>query len=111
MNENPIAGPMKWLTISFVGTLVGVVILYVVAFSFPSESDTGMTLLMLVFVVLTVTSWTFLICLGKIAKRTGRSWIVWCGLVFITSPIGWLVAYPLIRSKVQNDAKKTALTV
>jgi len=50
--------------------------------------------------VLFASAISFYISLGLLAKRLGRSWIVWVGLTIITKPIGMFVAYFMMNQKV-----------
>ena len=52
--------------------------------------------------VVYVTGLSFYICLGILAKRLSRSWIVWVGLTIITTPIGQFVAYFRMRHLVNS---------
>lgn len=49
-----------------------------------------------------ISGLVFYVSLGMLAKRLGRSWIVWIGLTFITKPIGPFVAYFRMRRLVHN---------
>ena len=47
-----------------------------------------------------VASWVFVITLWRLARTLNRSPIVWVGLTIISSPIGPVVSYFLMRQKV-----------
>jgi hypothetical protein len=55
------------------------------------------------FVVLNVASWSFLISLGVLASRTGRSWILWAGLTFITGPLGTILSYFAMSNRIKDE--------
>ena len=101
MNGKPIDRPMKWLGISFVGYIAGWVLLFGGATWITSETLSVNAVLLSIVLLLTTTI-SYLICLGIVVARTGRSWIAWVGLTFILSPISFLFAYPMMRARVSN---------
>jgi hypothetical protein len=48
-----------------------------------------------------VGSLIFYVFLGMLARRLGKSWILWVGLTIITKPIGTIVAYLMMRDYVK----------
>jgi hypothetical protein len=48
---------------------------------------------------------SFWICLGVLAARLGRRWLVWVGLSIIFGPLSW---YP-VYWKMQGEVKKALL--
>ena len=46
----------------------------------------------------------FLVCLGMLASRLGRSWVLWVGMTVIT-PFGPFIAYFLMRKLVRQALK------
>ncbi len=108
MNAKPIDGPMKWLGIAFAGYVFGWILIFVLPEVLDSDESAGNALL-LAFAVLFASGITYLICLGKVAARTGRSWIIWVGLTVLFSPFSYLFSAPIMQSKVKKDAEKAAL--
>ena len=53
-----------------------------------------------------VSSWSYLIALGVVASRTGRSWILWVGLTFITSVFGMVVSYAMMSGRAESGPKE-----
>ena len=92
---------------SFVAWIVGFVVL--IASTLSGEgSDSSLIALGAAVLVIAVSGWSYLISLGLLAKRTGRSWMLWSGLAFITSPIGILVSYPLMIGVLSEHRKGRA---
>jgi len=44
----------------------------------------------------------FCISLGLLASKLGHRWFVWVGLTIITNPIGFVVAYLMMRQRVKE---------
>lgn len=65
---------------------------------FPPAGIPGLALLGLT--VWLVYAVRYLITLGLLASFHGKSWITWVGLTVITSPFGFLLAYPMLKSKI-----------
>lgn len=47
----------------------------------------------------------FLTCLGRLAARLGRSWLLWVGMTMIT-PFGPFIAYFMMRSLVKEATRR-----
>jgi 4-amino-4-deoxy-L-arabinose transferase-like glycosyltransferase len=84
---------------SFIGSYAAVVLAFLFVALTPSHSGPLAALLAPAIIALGFT--LFYISLGKLAKRLGRSWIVWVGLCILTKPIGPIVA--CIRMKMLVD--------
>ena len=95
---------MKWGGIALAGYLVAWMLL--VSSAFVESNDTGGSVSVISVALLVVSGILYLICLGMLAVRTGRSMITWVGLTIILSPFSYLFAYPMLRGRVQNDAKR-----
>ena len=106
MDKKPFDGPMKWLGLAFVGYFAGWIIFLVAAPDNYGVGEPGETVAFLGVALLLASCVTYLVCLGMVAARTGRSVIIWVGLTFLTSPFGYLAAYPMMRSKIKEDATK-----
>ena len=92
--------PFQILTWSLIIAVASFVIAMMIA---SSEQTKGIS----PFEGIAVLTWVisglaFDISLGMLAKRLGRSWIVWVGLTLFTSPIGPFVAYFRMRRLVNN---------
>jgi len=69
----------------------------------PANSGTEPSSLSIVLVLLiTVFGWAWIISLGIVASRLGKSWIVWCGLSIIFSPISPLIIYFIMIENIKN---------
>ena len=97
--KHDLVRPFRFLNGSFLVSIAAT-ILVVMTGSEPAELPSGGY--MLSFLVLILSGWTFWISLGVLASRLGRSPIIWVGVPFITSPIGPIVAYFMMRSRVQS---------
>ena len=77
--------------------LVGFIILGVTEQQHEGTSSVAMFLL----IIMVVAGLVWYVSLGILAHRLGRSWLVWVGLSFITSPIGPLVIFPLMLGHIR----------
>lgn len=101
---------LKWLMISFtVWAVLLCALLFLAAneYSILSVSATAL------FVVLpgAVAGWVFIITLWRLARVLERSPIVWVGLTIISTPIGPLVSYFLMRHLVLSTIKGSSPTI
>jgi hypothetical protein len=94
--------PLKFLHGSFWSYVVAGVLLVASALAVDDTDSIGGVLASL-FVVLNVASWSFLISLGVLASRTGRSWILWAGLTFITGPLGTILSYFAMSNRIKDE--------
>ena len=99
-NTVHLSRPFQVLTWSFVVTVTCFVIVIMLASGEPTKGLSPFESIAILAMV--ISGLTFYVSLGMLAKRLGRSWIVWVGLTFITKPIGPFVAYFRMRHLVQN---------
>jgi len=94
--------------------LCTVPIIFIPAFSDPGTKPGGLALAIAVvsFILMFVAGWAWLISLGIIASRLGKSWISWCGLSVIFSPISPIIIYFLMIGNIKTalDQSPTSLT-
>jgi hypothetical protein len=87
--------PMEILTISFI---IQILCIFLPAFvsvtSFEFNIGIGLTTI--------VAGLVFLVCLGMLAARLGRNWILWVVLTILTPPFGPLIAYFMMRKAVRD---------
>jgi hypothetical protein len=99
--------PLKFLDWGFTGMVVAVLLFVAAAFVFggPSELPPTVESLSVIGVVglLYAAGWLFAASLAVLAHRTGRSWIVWLGLTWLTAPIGPVVAYMSMRGHARME--------
>jgi len=96
--EKNLEKPLKNLTFSLITSILSMVLLII----FIEASN---VLVFTLLIVMLLTSLLFYINLGILAKKMGRSWIVWVGLTFITKPIGPIVSFFWIRSLVKTTLR------
>lgn len=102
IDVSTLKGPMEILTISIIVQVACVVL--------PSLiSATTFELGVLIGLVTVAAGLVFLVCLGMLAARLGRNWILWVVLTVITPPFGLFVAYFMMRKAVK-DATSTSNT-
>ncbi|NIO28609.1 MAG: hypothetical protein GTO29_08655 [Candidatus Latescibacteria bacterium] len=104
MNSNELRSLMKWLTVHLIVMASLVAVLFILSNFDLSDAIGGVY--MLGYIVALFAFWAFIVCLGRLAKRLNRSWIVWCALTWFTTPIGPWVAYFHMRSLVNNALKE-----
>lgn len=101
MNAKPIDGPMKWLGIAFASYLVGWGVLF--AFVAMDIQEPAASVCVVAGAIgIFGGGLLYLITLGQVAARTGRSVITWVGLTMLLSPFSYLFAYPMLKSKVER---------
>ncbi len=88
-----------WLTRFFVATLVGYAAVIVIAGTLGPEE--GLAVGGAFILLATFTAYSYLAILALVARRLGKSPVVWWGVTFITSPVGFLVSYPMMRSRIR----------
>ena len=93
--------PMKALTASYIGQWCAFALIYIAGTTDKSLHIPGVDALAAMLLV--VSSIAYYISLGILAKRSGRSWIVWVGLTILINPIGWIVAYFMMRKRIFSD--------
>ena len=96
MDAKQLQKPMNRLTVCFVAAIASFASLMVFGMKVPAYERTHgawEVLLGVLVLVWLVSGLGFYVYLVKLARRLGRSWIIWAGLAFITSPIGPFVAY------------------
>ena len=96
--------PLRSLNTSFWTWLCSTVILFGVALSIPDlDSPLDQPVAFTIFCILMFTVWisglTLLGALGVLAKRQGKSPIVWAGMPIIFPIIGPIVAYATMRQR------------
>lgn len=97
-NPEVLKKPMQWLTRFFSIWILSTVLL--IAFVGENSSRSFKIPLSISLLAMLVGGFGFYICLGILAKRLGKSWIIWVGLTVLTNPIGAFVAYFRMRSLV-----------
>ena len=88
---------MTWLTQLFVVSIVSSVLFFV--FAEQDAHNAGMAALL----AAAITQSACLYLLGRLAWLQGTNPIVWVGLPMITQPVGYSVAYFMMRSKVSRS--------
>jgi len=88
---------MIWLTRLFVVSIVSLGLFFI--FAEQDARDAGVAALL----VSAITQSGCLYMLGRLAWLQGASPIVWVGLPMITQPVGYFVAYFMMRSKVSRS--------
>jgi len=104
--KDDIRKPLTFFHWSFWVSVAAVVLLVVVALV-ADDPDAPAPILLALFIVLSVAGWSYLIALGILASRTGRSWILWAGITFLTSPFGTIVSYIAMSTRTKSLAGKT----
>jgi hypothetical protein len=100
--KDDIRRPLKFFHGSFWIAVVGTVVFFVVGAA-VDDFDTVAAELGLLALVLIVAGWSYLVALGVLASRTGRSWILWAGLTLLTSPLGTIVSYLMMSSRAKSS--------
>ena len=109
MNRKPIDASMKWLGIAFASYVGSCAIL--IAFAFMNVGEPIASIMAVVALVGFVGgALLYLICLGNVASRTGRSAITWVGLTFLLSPVSYFFAYPMLKSRVDKETKQLSVS-
>lgn len=106
--KSDLSRPLRYLDGSFAVTVISTILLLSGSLKGLTEQGEGLGALVLVFVVVWLAGVAFWISLGTLARRLGRSVIIWVGLTFITSPIGPVVSYFWMRSLAKNAIHQRA---
>ena len=77
-------------------TILCIVAIFWLAPSSSGGSDIAFVLLMAVF------GWAWIVSLGIVASRLGKSWIVWCGISIVFSPISPLIIYFMMIGNIKS---------
>ena len=98
MDDKRLDKPMRVLTMSFLLEIAS----FVTIILLPTEGKAQGSLIIIFscLFILVVAGLSFYVSLGMLASRLDKSWIVWVGLTIITKPIGSIIAYFMMRSKV-----------
>ena len=106
--QDQLSVPLKisaWALSTAIASLVLVVVVAVVAAEFPAVATVGGLVVLLALFLVPLAMLIFYAALYKLVYRMGLSVPIWVGLPFITSPIGPVVAYLLIRKKVADESR------
>ncbi len=74
-----------------------------------SNAGTELSSLSIALVPLMVVfGWAWIISLGIVTSRLGKSWILWCGLSIIFSPISPLIIYFMMIENIKNALNQSS---
>jgi hypothetical protein len=111
MDINRLDTPARALNWSALTILATIVVPLSLEWAFPSfinsHPEPPMPLVLIVGAIMCVGALAFYISLGQLAARLGSSWIIWVGLSVLTAPVGPIIAYIAMRTKVA-DARRVA---
>jgi hypothetical protein len=108
----PITGPLLYaFHLTFLTVIVGFVGFVVAVLAAPTHQPVHPGITLVLVGLATVAGWTWVVLLGVIAHRLGRSWVIWVGLSIITSPVGPLVAYVLMLGHISSAKAANAQAV
>ncbi len=107
--KSGLSRPLHYLDGSFVVSVISIILLLLVSREGLAEQEAGLGAILLVYAVVWLAGVAFWISLGTLARRLGRSVIIWVGLTFITSPIGPIVSYFFMRSLATSAIHQRAI--
>ena len=94
-------GAMRRLTDAMTASMIAQVVCMILPL-FATTMSVGLAAAFLFTIV--AAGVVFLVCLGMLASRLGRSWLLWVGMTVIT-PFGPFIAYFLMRKLVREAIK------
>jgi hypothetical protein len=98
-NRNDLAQPLMRLHIGFWGSILSFGLAMGADRLFGASAAAAADILIAAFVACALLYWT---CLGILAHRTGRNWIVWVVAGLATLAIGFIVTYVLMVSRARR---------
>ena len=99
--------PKLAMVLGFVAALGSMIVLYQRGSAAGGAGVEADTTYWVLFYLMLFGALVFYVALGMLARRLGKSPIVWVGLTVITTPIGPLVALPwmlILASRHQKEA-------
>ena len=101
--DKTVRGPFRWLTIAFILFVISLAGLLIIFDQKDSGREFSEAIELLTFLTLAISWATYLLILGRLARKLNKSPTIWVGLTWAFTPFAPLFSYFMMWSAIRSN--------